>query len=405
MKKIIFTLAIASTAMLYSCTRSINITNNGISATPNLPSVLDNYEKAKLPNGMQVGKFIKQTNQLGFDNFGNPIKPNESATLKVTNAGATLGRVLFYDTKLSLNNTISCGSCHHQDKAFTDGQALSRGVEGRLTTRSAMAICNPIEQNNLFWDSRSNNLEDLALKPVANHIEMGMDDMDRLVTKLSATSYYAALFQNAFGDKTITKERISNGLSQFVASITTSDSKFDKNNFISNGSSPSGSLFTPIEQLGHTLFTDKCGSCHGGQNFIADDAPSGAYGGGGNNSGNLFDVAGIDKKGATNIGLDFDYKDNGTGNGNFKIPSLRNIALTAPYMHDGRFATLDQVLNHYTNGIKPHSHLDVKFKGTNSTVKMIDLSEVEKQAVIAFLQTLTDNTMIADPKYSNPFKN
>jgi cytochrome c peroxidase len=404
MKKTILVLALASTAMIYSCTRSITITNDGKLSEPKLPAIADNYEGAKLPGGQEVKNFVKQNNQMQFDNFGNPINISSGDVVKITNAGATLGRVLFYDTKLSLNNTVSCGSCHHQDKAFTDGQAVSRGVEGRLTSRSAMAICNPISQNNLFWDSRSKTIGDLALKPVLNHIEMGMDDMDRLVTKLSATPYYAALFENAFGDKNITAQRIGNGLSQFVASITTSDSRFDKRN--QNVNMGGGTIvvdpFTPAEQLGHTLFTEKCGSCHGGENFIADDAPTGAYGGG---NGNLFNTAGVDRKGATNIGLDFIYTDNGTGNGNFKIPSLRNIALTAPYMHDGRFATLDQVLNHYTKGIKPHAHLDAKFKGPNSTVKMIVLDETEKQAVIAFLQTLTDNTMITDAKYSDPFKN
>jgi cytochrome c peroxidase len=399
MKKSFLILSATSIALFYSCTRSINISST-VSETPNLSQQFD-YENAKLPGNVRLRDFVTNMQFVNgmpanggvfFNNDGTNLKP------QVTNAGANLGRILFYDKKLSLNNTIACGSCHHQDKAFSDGLAVSSGFEGRKTTRSSMPLCNPVTQNNLFWDSRSKSLGDLALRPVANHIEMGMDNMDRLVSKLSATSYYADLFAKAYGDNTITKDKISDALSQFVASITTSESKFDK--FLENNGANGAIIFTPLENLGHDLFNANCASCHGGDNMAPDDSPTGVYGGG----SAIGAVVVEDKRGATNIGLDFVSTDNGFGDGKFKIPSLRNIALTAPYMHDGRFTNLEQVLNHYTHNIKPHPSLDEKFKGTNSSVKMIDMSATEKQAVIAFLHTLTDNVMIHDPKYSDPFK-
>lgn len=399
MKKSILFLTVVSAVALYSCTRSIQVANTS-NEIPKLPTTPFNYIEGKLPGGQTIQSFSENNFNNGgfgisFDMNGNPVNTN---SLKVTNEGASLGRVLFYDKKLSLNNTISCGTCHQQDKAFTDGLALSKGFEGRITSRSTMAIMNPIAQRNLFWDSRSSNLEDLALRPVTNHIEMGMDNMDRLITKLANTSYYPDLFKKAFGTSTISAKNISSALSQFVGSITTADSKFDRVEG-SQMQGPSAS-FSELEAIGQNLFQQNCASCHAGLNFIADDSPTGAYGGGGD-----FNAGTTNKKGATNIGLDFVYADNGLGNGNFKIPSLRNIAVTSPYMHDGRFKTLEEVLNHYTNGIKPHAKLDVKFKGANSSVKPIILSDVEKKAVIAFLNTLTDQTMLKDPKFSDPFQN
>ena len=153
--------------------------------------------------------------------------------------------------------------------------------------------------------------------------------------------------------------------------------------------------------MGMELFNSdkaKCSSCHGGGNMSALDGPNDPYGGGGSFT------AVQDLRGATNIGLDIVYKDNGLGNGKFKIPSLRNIELTGPYMHDGRFKTLEEVVNHYTNGIKPHQHLDVKFTDGKGNVKPLNLNSIEKKAIIAFLKTLTDQEMTKDPKWSNPFR-
>ncbi|MBK8700192.1 MAG: cytochrome-c peroxidase [Saprospiraceae bacterium] len=312
--------------------------------------------------------------------------------VKVTNAGASLGRVLFYDKKLSLNNTVSCASCHHQDKAFSDGLALSGGFEGRVTSRNSMAIINPITQNNLFWDSRSQSIKDLSLKPVQNHIEMGMEDIQFLEDKLQKINYYGELFEAAYGDSEITGDRISDALSQFIASITTADSKFDQR---SRGEAVA---FTELENMGMNIFFSskaKCSSCHAGANFSAPDGIFDPYGGGSAN--------GEDLRGTANIGLDLIPEDVGKENGSFKIPSLRNITLTAPYMHDGRFNTLEEVLNHYTTGIKANPNLDPKFMDDQGRVTGIKLSTLEKKAIIAFLGTLEDNTYTRDPKFSNPF--
>lgn len=368
------------------------------------------YQNPKLPVGLTAA-----SNIINFDpNMGGPIIIDNGTVggvfvdgnviltgsfsdinrfVKITNEGAKLGRVLFYDKKLSLNNTIACASCHHQDKAFADGLAVSPGFEGRQTSRNSMAILNPITQNNLFWDSRSQSIHDLSLRPVQNHIEMGMEDVDFLSKKLSETSYYNALFKEAFGDASITPERISDALSQFIASITTSQSKFDK---LARGE---GVAFTELENMGMNLFFSskaKCSSCHAGGNFSAPDGIFDPYGGG--SSG------GEDLRGTANIGLDLVPVDAGLGEGKFKIPSLRNITLTAPYMHDGRFKTLEEVLDHYTHGIKATAALDPKFKDESGRVKPIALSPLEKKAIIAFLGTLQDDSFTKDPKFSSPFK-
>ena len=355
---------------------------------PNLPAESYLYSNLVLP----PNTFVPNDGiVIDFIDIGTPPFKGE---ITINDEMATLGRVLFYDTKLSLNNTISCGSCHLQAKAFADGQQFSHGFEGRMTNRNSMAIINPVLQRNLFWDSRSFSISDLSLKPVQNHIEMGMEDMDVLENKLSETDYYDRLFWNAFGDTQVTKERISEALTQFVSSITTANSKFDQR------VRSEVNTFTPLEELGMQVFHSdraKCGSCHAGNNFSAQDGPDDPYGGG---SG----IGGDDLKGTTNIGLDLVAKDKGRVDGMFRIPSLRNIALTAPYMHDGRFKTLEEVIDHYRFGIKPSKDLDVKFTDGHGNVRMLNISETEKFALIAFLNTLTDETMTKDIKYSDPFK-
>jgi cytochrome c peroxidase len=395
MKKQILFLASISAVIIYSCKPSTVVTTTHHDA-PKLALLSGHdYESTKMPNGSDINSFIfnKNMNQIDF-NF--PTLGNNNGTIKmITNAGVTLGRVLFYDKLMSLNNSVSCGSCHHQDKAFTDGQALSKGFEGRLTTRSSMCITNTAMQNNLFWDSRSKTLQDLALQPVANHIEMGMEDMNKLVVKLSKADYYKNLFKNAYGNEEITQAKISNALSQFVSAVVSNATKFDLVETGKQQSTTPVDKFSALEEAGHSLFQDKCGSCHVGLSFSADDGPNGSYGGSTNSSSDL--------KGAANIGLDLVYKDNGLGQGKFKIPTLRNIELTAPYMHDGRFNTLEEVMDHYAKGIKPHPALDSKFRNANSSVKFIEMNDAEKHAIIAFLKTLTDRKMTTDPKYSDPF--
>lgn len=310
----------------------------------------------------------------------------------LSNFSVKLGRVLFYDKKLSINNTVSCATCHIQSLAFADNKSFSTGFGGRSTKRNSMAIQNPVNNNNMFWDSRASSPLELSLMPVFDHLEMGIESDEMLENKLKNTSYYPDLFYNAFGSTEITRAKISLAMTQFVNALFSKESAFDKgqqNNFAN---------FNPLEKYGKDLFFSErlmCSQCHAGSNFSAPDEPGGAYGGSG--------FGGDDPKGTANIGLDISYLDNGKGSGKFKIPSLRNIELTAPYMHDGRFKTLEEVLNHYSHGIKDHPALDGKFRA-NGQPKKLNLDDNEKQALMAFLRTLTDKNLISNKKFSDPFK-
>ena len=309
----------------------------------------------------------------------------------------TLGRVMFYDSRLSVNNSISCGSCHKQALAFADNVPLSQGFEGRLTFRNSMPIQNLVnafgfspsddiggipkvstDTLSLFWDGREKLLKAMVLRPITNHVEMGIADLDELAKKLSGISDYQNLFTKAYGNSEVTQSKIADALSQFLQSIITR---------------PGDAPLTALEQTGHELFFGKynCNSCH--QTQVLNGYQ---LGGGG---------------GFINIGLDKNYRDVGladvTGQasdvGKFKIPTLHNVALTAPYMHDGRFKTLDAVLNHYSEGIQNHPNLDFRLKNFNNQPRQMNISYHDKQAIIAFLNTLTDYSMITDPKFSNPF--
>lgn len=345
--------------------------------------------------------------EAGFALSDNPTNP-------ITDNGATLGRVLFYDKKLSLNNLVSCASCHKQENGFADPVALSAGFEGKKTARNAMAFTNPTSDKVYFWDTRVGSLEDLSLQPVRNHIEMGMEDMDKLADKLKKIDYYAPLFEKAYGSNEITKERIAASVAQFLRSIVTYRAKFDE------GKKSNFANFTESEKRGKELFFNDlhCGNCHGGVNFNGIDGKAG--------------------KETFNIGLDENYADNGVGalnsntnfNGAFKTPTLRNVALTAPYMHDGRFQTLEQVVEHYNSQVRNHPNLFPRFRtfsrvsqggtiepggyggggGGNSDPNSapprgLNMSVTEKADLIAFLKTLTDPKMLAEAKYANPFSN
>jgi cytochrome c peroxidase len=325
------------------------------------------------------------------------IAPNSFTmnSKSINNSKATLGRVLFYDTKMSVNNTVACGSCHLQSKAFSDVADVSTGFQGVKTTRNSMSIANPLLTNNLFWDSRSRSLQDMALKPVQNHIEMGMEDLYVLATKISSTAYYPALFKKAYGTESITTIKINEALTQFLSSMVTHNSKFDV------GNKTKFSNFSNLELIGKDLFQSarlSCTKCHTGANFsLGDDQRfDNPYGGGGGGS--------TSSNGTANVGLDMVYKDNGSGNGKFKIPSLRNVQLTAPYMHDGRFKTLEEVVEHYNNGVQAHPNLDGNLKNANGEPRKLNLSPVEKTALVAFLKTLSDLSYTSDVKYSDPFK-
>ncbi len=302
----------------------------------------------------------------------------------------TLGRVLFYDTHLSAGNSISCASCHKQAIGFSDNTAFSRGFENKLTGRNSIPIQNlgsfQGQPTSLFWDGRESFLTSMVLKPITNHVEMGMNDDNAIAERVNKVPFYPELFAKAYdGDKTITAVKIAEAIASFCGQIKTTNTKFDL--FNSGQTKLSG-----LETEGMNLFFSKynCGSCH-----QSTTIPS--YGG--------FFTDFI------NIGLDENYTDKGRGaqtglevdNGKFKVPSLRNIELTAPYMHDGRFATLVEVLDHYSHGIANSANLDERLKGTNGLPLQMNISNQEKTALIAFLNTLTDYTITQDVRFSTPF--
>lgn len=351
------------------------------------------------------------------NNSGEAMMKNLMESTGISDAGATLGRVLFYDPQLSLNNRVSCASCHNQKNAFADPGRFSVGFENATTPRNSMAIINPILNNSLFWDSRVSSVEELVSEPIQNHIEMGMESMDKLVHKLNTIDYYKPLAKEAFGSESLDETQIVSALSQFLRSMVSVNSKFD----VVDKTSLAG--FTPQEQRGHDIFFSadaQCSTCHSGLNL---SAPDGGFGNKVNinlvNFNGQFNFETIDPadprfstdfnqgeyfetQGTANIGLDLIYSDNGFGKGQFKIPTLRNIALTAPYMHDGRYATLEEVVDHYSEKIKLHENLDPKFI-ENGNAKRLNLSKEDKAALVAFLKTLTDEEFVNAERFSDPF--
>ena len=341
------------------CVKSIDSTPLELSELE-LPDVPYNYANIEIPSHV---------------NSDSDNTPSEN---QLTDHGATLGRVLFYEKALSKNNTIACASCHEQSIGFANATAFSTGFEGQVTTRNSMSIVNHRFANQFFWNSDQRPLEEQVIQPVQNHIEMGMERISDLVTKIDAIPYYDELFTNAFGSSEVTGDKISKALAQFLRSMVSTDSKFDRAMIANNNFAD----FTPLEKAGMEVFEVKgnCADCH---HPTEDFAASWRH--------------------ATNIGLDMDYADEGAGNGAFKIPSLRNIGVTAPYMHDGRYATLEEVIEHYDNGVKPHPNLDWALRGGINGAQQLDLTLAEKQALKAFLLTLTDEQYLVDQRYSNPF--
>lgn len=323
-----------------------------------------------------------------FQNFG-------GGELFVDADMATLGRVLFYDKKLSKNNKVSCASCHTQADAFADKVAFSDGFEGVKTKRNAFALGTVPNfeasyggfggQSHLFWDERAFTIEQQCEMTISDPIEMGMD-LDDLATKLGQEEHYRILFRKAFKTDVIQKELVLAALSQFIRSFNTIQTKFDEGMNNTMNFTADFPNFTAQENLGKALFATNCESCHGGTQFIPNIPTA-------------------------NNGLAVNYTDNGIGaitgnsfdNGVFKVPLLRNVALTAPYMHDGSLATLDDVINHYSNGIANHTNLHLNLKAGNTPVRM-NFTNAEKQALIAFLNTFTDEAFRVDIRFSDPFK-
>lgn len=358
--------------------------------------LITNCQKAPISN------FDSETPILPSTNYD--YNSTKFAFDPIDNDLATLGRVLFYDKKLSLNNRVSCGSCHIQSLGFADNKALSEGFSGMSTLRNSLAIINLNRFNSLFWDARENILDSMVVQPILNHIEMGISNLSQIESRIQKYSYYNALFFNAFGDNKIDKDRIGKALAEFVKSIRNSDEFELKIKTIHN--SEGGRLFAKYQ----------CSNCHQVGSIV--------------NTSWGADFA--------NTGLDLVDKDLGAGavlnkhgnqfNGAFKIPSLINVGLSAPYMHDGRFKTLEEVIDHYSHGISPNKNLDFRLRegfdnlifNTNVNFsqaqmqisqdqkvipRQANITEKDKKILVDFLKSLTDDKLVKDKKYSNPFLN
>jgi len=302
---------------------------------------------------------------------------------------ATLGRVLFYDKNLSANKLVSCASCHKQQNGFDDPSRFSIGFKGIITKRSAMGLTNALfnKYGRYFWDQRATSLNQQALIPIHDPVEMGLEK-GQLVSRVSDKPYYPQLFKNAFGKIEISENNIAAALARFVSAIVSTNSPYAKARRMVSQRTRDFPSFSIQQNIGKNIFLTNCAGCHIGDRFIAP-------------------------AGGENNGLDVDSsKDRGIGaitglaadQGKFRAPSLFNIAVRAPYMHDGRFASLGEVIDHYSTQIQNHPNLGASLKDENGQPRRFNYSPSDKAALIAFLETLTDRQLLEDPKFSNPFR-
>jgi cytochrome c peroxidase len=310
----------------------------------------------------------------------------------LTVQGIELGRMLFYEKRLSGNNTLSCASCHKQEKAFSDDRRFSVGIQGIAGTKNAMSLANLLWSNRFFWDGRAASLEEQALVPIQDPIELHQS-LASAVQKLQETDIYPPKFKLVFGSDKITAENIAKAIAQFERTLISANSKYDK--YLRNEYQP-----TDLELKGIELFFThpipqanirggNCGDCHL-QITTAGDR----------NGFRGFHNNGLDTDQNLSVGLQAVTR-NSADRGKFKAPTLRNITLTAPYMHDGRFSRLEEVLDHYDQHIKDSETLDPLIREASNepfslpTEPKLYLTAREKQAILAFLQ---------NPQFKNPFE-
>lgn len=294
----------------------------------------------------------------------------------VSKEGFLLGRKLFFDPLLSKDGSVSCNNCHIQSTAFADAQQhpLSVGVDNRLGTRNAPPLANLAFMPEFFWDGGVTHLDFVPINAIEASFELG-ETLENVVKKLNEHAEYPALFQKAFGVNKVTSPYMLQALSQFMAMMVSANSRYDKHQ------RGEGEKLSQDEQEGLRLFQAKCGNCHAGALFT-----------------------------------DFSYRNNGISNkfsdegrariseapqdiGKFRVPSLRNVALTAPYMHNAKFSTLEEVLQHYATGVKPSATLDPSLKQNKRLGIAMTLDEQRK--IIAFLHTLTDHDFRANKRFQN----
>lgn len=344
-------------------------------------------------------------NLTSLANYASPVLPvhydgntsdldNTPGSNRTADRIATLGRVLFYDKRLSINDTTSCSSCHQQASGFDDTRRFSVGFSGAsFTSAHAMRLGNVryYQPGSMFWDKRAASLESQASQPIQHAIEMGFTaatgGIPALITKMNAIAYYPELFTFAFGDAAITEIRIQQALAQFERAMVSVNSRWDtafaqvfNPNANNRGLGAPLPGFTAEEERGKQLFVTGpnnggagCNSCHQIPTFA----------------------------------LAANSRSNGLDAGEvviFKAPSLKNVALSKVFMHDGRFASLEEVVEHYNSGVKLGPALDNNRLAPNGVPLRLNLSAEDKAALVAFMKTLTDSTLTTDPKFSDPFK-
>jgi cytochrome c peroxidase len=312
-----------------------------------------------------------------------------SASNPLTQEGVDLGRHLFYDPLLSADSTISCASCHKQQAAFSDApHSYSKGIKGATLSRNTLPLFNLAWYPSLFWDGKAASIEDQVFHPVRAHDEMNLQ-WKEVVKRIKHSQFYTEKFRAAFGKQKIDSVLIAKAIAQFERTLLSYRSKYD---MVLDGKA----FFSKDEYEGFILMNDMtkgdCLHCH-----TTDANPLGT-------------TLTYSNNGLDAVSTATGYKDKGLGgisgkindNGKFKIPSLRNVVLTAPYMHDGRFKTLEEVLDFYSEGVNECANIDSKMGMAHK--KGVGLKKEEKQKIIAFLHTLTDSAFISDPAFSDPFK-
>ncbi len=319
------------------------------------------------------------------------VLPDSPADNRLTEEGVELGRHLFYETALSSDNTISCGTCHRQELAFTDGLARAKGVNGAVSPRSAMSLANLAWESKLTWDGAASTLETQARIPIENPVEMHQS-LSAGISRLQASPKYPAMFRKAFGSSTITEANTLKALAQFERTLISGNSRYDqyvRGNRTALSSYEEEGLQLFITHPNGQMRGGNCGDCHTGDLQTNQEF--------------------------SNNGLDATFADLGLGlqtgrptdNGKFRVPSLRNIALTAPYMHDGRFTTLAQVVDHYNQHVILNSpNVDALLLNTTNDPlqrsRTLDLTVAEKAKIVAFMQTLTDTAFVHNKRFAKP---
>ncbi|WP_237078055.1 cytochrome-c peroxidase [Myxococcus xanthus] len=307
----------------------------------------------------------------------------------LTPEGIALGRWLFHSPRLSSNGQVSCATCHEQARAFADDAALTRrGVSGRPLVRHVPALINLAWMEGLFWDGGSKNLESLSLAPLTHPDEMGNSQLSSMMARLSSEPEFAQRFENAFGPDGLTLSNLLRALAQFQRTLVSADSRYDR----WRRGEPGVSL-SPQEQHGLALVQRHCATCHATELFTDN-----AYHNNGLDSDAAFGEGEAESRGRGRV------TQRAEDAGRFKTPTLRNVPVTAPYMHDGRLATLEDVLEHYRGGMVPSTTLDAAFQ-RQGQAPGLSLDDTAKAAIISFLDALTDEGFLSERElatHNNP---